>query len=99
MAENLLRESWADLDQADLRLLLQEQIGRPGQYDGAENVIHLPVAGQQCRVSLTYKGANIVAIEPGLAFDRQQWDRICTEIKGPIMKGPLSNQRIENGRV
>ncbi len=38
MAENLLRDSWADLDQADLRLLLQEQIGRPGQYDGDENV-------------------------------------------------------------
>ena len=34
MAENLLRDSWANLDQADLRLLLQEQIGRPGQYDG-----------------------------------------------------------------
>ena len=34
MAENLLRDSWADLDQADLRLLLQERIGRPGQYDG-----------------------------------------------------------------
>jgi len=26
MAENLLHDSWADLDQADLRLLLQEQI-------------------------------------------------------------------------
>ena len=89
MAENLLRDSWADLDQADLRLLLQEQIGRPGQYDGDENVIHLPLAREQCRVSLTYKGAMIVAIEPGLAFDRQEWDRICAEIEGPIMKGPL----------
>ena len=89
MAENLLRDSWADLDQADLRLLLQEQIGRPGQYDGDENVIHLPLAREQCRVSLTYKGAKIVAIEPGLAFDRQEWDRICAEIEGPIMKGPL----------
>jgi hypothetical protein len=89
MTENLLRDSWADLDQADLRLLLQEQIGRPGQYDGDENVIHLPLAREQCRVSLTYKGAKIVAIEPGLAFDRQEWDRICAEIEGPIMKGPL----------
>jgi hypothetical protein len=89
MAKNLLRDSWADLDQADLRLLLQEQIGRPGQYEGDENVIHLPLAREQCRVSLTYKGAKIVAIEPGLAFDRQEWDRICAEIEGPIMKGPL----------
>jgi hypothetical protein len=89
MAENLLRDSWADLDQADLRLLLQEQIGGPGQYDGDEDVIHLPLAREQCRVSLTYKGAKIVAIEPGRAFDRQEWDRICAEIEGSIMKGPL----------
>jgi hypothetical protein len=36
----------------------------------------VPLAREQCRVSLTYKGAKIVAIEPGLAFDRQEWDRI-----------------------
>jgi hypothetical protein len=89
MAKNLLRESWSDLDQADLRLLLQERIGRPGQYDGDENVIHLPLAREKCRVSLTYKGAKIIAIEPGQAFDREEWDRICAEIEGPIMKGPL----------
>jgi hypothetical protein len=89
MAENLLRDSWADLDRADLRQLLEEQIRGPGQYDGDENVIHLPLAREQCRVSLTYRGAKIVAIEPGLAFDRQEWDRICAEIEGPIMKGPL----------
>jgi hypothetical protein len=89
MPENLLRDSWADLDQADLRLFLQERIGRPGQYDGDENVIHLPLGREQCQVSLTYKGAKIAAIEPGLAFDRQEWDRICAEIEGPIMKGLL----------
>jgi hypothetical protein len=89
MAENLLRDSWAELDQTDLRLLLQERYGQSGQYDGDENIIHLPLAREQCRVSATYKGAKIVAIEPGLAFDRQQWDQICAEIEGPIMKGPL----------
>ena len=62
MAENLLCDSWADLDQADLRLLFQERFGRPGQYDGDENVIHLPLAREECRVSLTYKGAKR---EPG----------------------------------
>ena len=50
MAENLLRDSWADFDQADLRLLLQERLGRPGQYDCDENVIHLPLAREQCPV-------------------------------------------------
>jgi Apea-like HEPN len=89
MAENLLRDVWADLDQADLRLLFEERFGRPGQYDGDENVIHLPLAREQCRISLTYKGAKIVAIEAGLAFDRAEWDRVCAEIEGPIMKGPL----------
>jgi hypothetical protein len=84
MTENLLRDSWADLDQADLRLLLQERIGRPGQYDGDENVIHLPLAGEQSRISLTYRGARIDAIKPGLAFDPREWDRICVEIEGHI---------------
>jgi hypothetical protein len=93
VAENLLRDTWADLDQADLRLLLKERIAEDGfshgQYDSDENVIHLPLARAQCRVSLIYKGAKIVAIEPGPAFDRQEWDRIRAEIEGPIMKGPL----------
>jgi hypothetical protein len=89
MLENLLRNAWADLDQADLRLLLKERIGQPGQYDGDEtSVIHLPLAGEKCCVSLTYNGAKIVAIEPGAAFDRQEWNKICTEIEGPILKGP-----------
>ena len=89
MAENLLRDTWADLNQVDLRLLLKERIGEGrGQYDGDENVIHLPLAREKCRVSLTYKGAKIVAIKPGTAFDRQEWNDICAEIEGPILKGP-----------
>jgi hypothetical protein len=48
IGENLLRDSWSERDQADLRLFLQERIGRPGQYDGDENMIHLPLAREQC---------------------------------------------------
>jgi hypothetical protein len=90
MAENLLRDTWADLNREDLRLLLKERIGegRFGQYDGDENVIHLPLAREKCRVSLSCKGAKIVAIKPGTAFDRQEWNDICAEIEGPILKGP-----------
>jgi len=88
VAQNLLSDTWADLDQAELRLLLQERIGRPGQYDGNPDVLHLPLAREKCRVSLTYKGAKIAAIEPGAAFDRSEWERICAEIEGPILKGP-----------
>jgi hypothetical protein len=87
-SKNLLRGTWADLDQADLRLLLQERIGRPGQYDGNRDVLYLPLAREKCRVSLTYKGARIVAIEPGAAFDSWEWERICAEIEGSILNGP-----------
>jgi hypothetical protein len=48
----------------------------------------VPLARDQCRVSLTYGGAKIIAIEPGPAFDHQESDRICAEIEGPIMNGP-----------
>jgi Apea-like HEPN len=86
--ENLLRDTWVGLDQADLRLLLQKRIGDPGQYDGNLDVLHLPLAREKCRVCLTYKGSKIIAIEPGAAFDHQEWNRICTEIEGPLLKGP-----------
>jgi len=86
--ENLLRDTWAGLDQTDLRLLLQERIGVPGQYDGNLDVLHLPLAREKCRVSLTYKGSKIVAIEPGAAFDGPEWEGICSEIEGPILTGP-----------
>jgi hypothetical protein len=87
MAQNLLRDTWAGLDQADLRLLLQERIGRPGQYDGNLDVLYLPLAREKCRVSLTYKGTTIAAMEPGAAFDPAEWERICAEIEGPILQG------------
>jgi hypothetical protein len=88
VAQNLLRGTWVDLDQADLRLLLHERIGRPGQFDGNFDVLHLPLAREKCRVSLTFEGSKIVAIEPGVAFDPPEWERICAEIEGPILNGP-----------
>jgi len=91
VAENLLRDEWANLDQADLRALLHERIGGLGQYDHydrASNILYLPLALEKCRVSLTYKGSKIVAIEPGTAFDRAEWDRICTELETSILVGP-----------
>jgi Apea-like HEPN len=89
MAENLYRYSWRNnLDQADLRLLLMERIGHPGQRDGSPNVLHLPLARDLCRVSLVYKDSTITRIEPGAAFDRLEWDRICSEIDDSIIKGP-----------
>jgi hypothetical protein len=87
MAENLLRDTWADLDQADLRLLLEERIGGPGQYDGNLYVLHLPQAREKCRISLTYKGNRIVAVEPGAAFDRSEWGAFAQRSKVQFSEG------------
>ena len=87
MPESLLRDTWAGLDQADLSLLLGERIGHPGQFDGRADVLYLPLAREKCRVSLKFSGAEIVAIEPGAAFDRAEWDRICVEVEESVLKG------------
>lgn len=91
MAENLLRPNWASLDQHDLRLLLDARIGGPGQYDGRAdnpNKFYLPRAREACKLILTYKGAEIISIEAGPAFDSAQWEHICGEIQSAILVGP-----------
>jgi hypothetical protein len=88
VSHNLLSGTWAGLDQTDLRLLLDERIGGPGQYDGRRNVLHLPLAREKCRVSLIYKGANIEAIQPGAAFDAAEWKSVAAEIEAAILRGP-----------
>ena len=58
MAPNLLRPTWGQLNTHELRILLAERVGRPGQYDGREanpNRLYLPLAGSQCRVVLTFR--------------------------------------------
>ena len=86
MATDLLRTGWADLDSAELRFILLQCIGEPGQYDGREtnpNTFYLPLAGSSCRIKLTFSDAKqIVAIEPGPAFDAAQWEQVVEEIEG-----------------
>ena len=51
MTSNLLRETWTNLDSFELRLLLDERIGRPGQYDGVSPInLYLPLADSSCRI-------------------------------------------------
>jgi hypothetical protein len=91
MVENLLRESWANLDSHELRLLLDARIGGPGQYDGRDanpNKLYLPLARASCRVALTFRGKKIVAVEPGPAFDATEWEKIANEIENAILVGP-----------
>jgi hypothetical protein len=92
MATNLLRPGWRDLDSRELRILLGERIGGPGQYDGRETApdrIYLPLAGAQSRVVLTYGDRRIVSVEPGQAFDAAEWERIAEEIETSVLTGPM----------
>jgi hypothetical protein len=89
MTVNLLSESWKDLDSAELRLLLDARIGRPGQYDGlSRDKLYLPLARSSCRIGITFRDKKIVAIEPGPAFDAAEWGRVSEEIENSILTGP-----------
>jgi hypothetical protein len=90
MAENLLRETWSNLDSQELRLLLNQRIGGSGQFDNLAtnpNKLYLPLAGDACKIVLTFKGARIIAVEAGPAFDSVQWKTICDEIENTILVG------------
>lgn len=91
MAKNLLRDTWANLDSYELRLLLDMRIGGPGQFDdrnASANKFYLPLARASCRVVLTFRGKKIVAVEPGPAFDVAEWQEIVDEIESAILVGP-----------
>src|SRR5262245_20309980 len=91
MATNLLRPGWGRLDSHELRILLDNRIGGPGQYDGrATNPdrFYLPLARAEWRVVLTYCDRQIVRVEPGPAFDAAQWESIASEIETSVLAGP-----------
>lgn len=92
MTDNLLRDSWTDLDSAELRLFLNKRVGGPGQYHDRSNnpnKLYLPFADSSCRIVLTFCPKKIVAIEPGPAFDASEWDRVSEEIEKSILAGPM----------
>ncbi len=92
MPKNLLRSNWAELDSAELRLLLAKRIGGLGQYrDRSENPnkLYLPLADSTCRIVLIFRGNEISTIERGPAFDASEWDRIGKEIENSILAGPM----------
>jgi hypothetical protein len=80
---NLMPPAWAAVDPAELRFILMEIIGGPGQFDnraGNPDVFHLPLARQHCCVTVTFSDKRIVAIEPGPAFDATKWAQVVSEI-------------------
>lgn len=86
----LLRDAWVDLDSHELRLLLDDRIGGPGQYDGStenQNTLHLPGAGSSCRVVIRFDGSKIASIQPGPDFDGAEWARVTDDIDNLILVG------------
>ena len=83
---NLFQSGWSDLDSAELRFILFAYIGKPGQYsdrDRNPNTFYLPLAGSSCRIKLTFSDSKeIVAIEPGSAFEADQWEQVVEEFEG-----------------
>jgi hypothetical protein len=92
MTENLLSNRWTDFDSTELRLLIDKRIGGPGQYHNRfnnPNTLYLPLAEESCRIGLTFHNKKIIAIEPGPAFDRAQWERVSEEIETSLLAGPM----------
>lgn len=83
--KKLFRPTWETRDQDELRYILLETIGKPGQYDGAvedPSSFYLPLARESCQVKLTFdRNRRIIAIEPGPAFDEKRWELAVKEIE------------------
>ena len=90
MGENLLKREWANLEFDDLRVLLEDRIGAPGQFSGkpGDNRLYLPLAGNSCRVALRFKGNRISAVERGPAFDPAEWSQIDATIDALLSTAP-----------
>jgi hypothetical protein len=88
-AINLLDELPKELDLQELRLFLDLRIGGPGQYDGVfTNKLYIPLGLASCRIIVVYKGSRIVALQPGPAFDKDQWSALVAEISASVEGAP-----------
>lgn len=86
MSTNLLKPEWAERDTAELRCILDAVVGGTGQYDSRDpkpGGFYLPLAGSTCRVKMVFSPEKeIVAVEPGPAFDATQWQEVVDEFEG-----------------
>lgn len=92
MTNDLLRETWAEIDSYELRFVLDKLIGGPGQYadrSNHPNELHLPLAGPSCRIVLTFRGNKIIAIQPGQAFVDDEWRELSNQLEKWIFGGSL----------
>ena len=89
MTANLMSPLFEGIDVHELRLLLDNLVGGGRQIDeeGNSKTVYLPLAGPTCRVAARFRGGKLSALEPGPAFDANQWARIVDEI-GKLSTGP-----------
>ena len=86
---NLMPAPWANLDTRELRLLMDEVFGGPGQYDGIHKTrLHIPLAGDDAQVVLHFKSSRIARITAGPAFDANRWAGFANEVQTGLIDGP-----------
>ena len=73
----------------ELRLVLDELVGGPGQYDEVHKnpMFYIPLAGASCQVVLAFKDKRISSIKRGPALDEKKWGSICKQIEARIRSG------------
>ena len=80
----LFLDAWKTIDPFELRLVLEERVGGPGQYDGRSTQpmrLYLPLAGAASQIELTFDIDGIVSIQPGLTFDADHWAQVQQAIE------------------
>jgi hypothetical protein len=97
----LLRFCSTERGSVELRLLLDELVGGPGQYHHCSNTrskLYLPLAGSSCQIELTVRRKQrpkkpedrktIVNIERGPALDVDEWNRLGEKLENALRNGP-----------
>ncbi len=75
----------------ELRVVLGERVGGPGQYGSASddpNNFYLPLWGESCQVVLTYDSAEIIGVKRGPALSVKEWERLNEELENSLVGGP-----------
>jgi hypothetical protein len=77
-----MRKNWAGIDSSDLRMILENRIGGPGQYSGGvteKGPLYLPVF-ESARVAIRFKGNRVSEILPASHFDEVQWKAVSADL-------------------
>jgi hypothetical protein len=87
---NLLQATLLRADRHELRILIERQIGGPGQYSdrsGYPNRLFVPMAGPECQIVLHFKDGQMAAIEPGPAFSADRWEAFVSHVDEALLTG------------